>query len=337
MHDISPSYLSRCVRAQNEAKGHDLCPYVLFKKNGDEKKIFGFAFPTDYEPSDSAVNKSSINSQNGDPQKWSQQKDTTETTVRSEDSRAERENAAPTNESELEETKAKLSAVEEEVASLREDLAELVDLLANLTEAIESPSARRDHRKRVERKVSDVIDEVQELRREEKEDLKDLRQWLKSRFGQLRESRTEDAKVVDQQFEHMNERISRLREWVEMVVDGARKDLEQSREFDLEDLSTELQEEIRDPILEILADDDQGESVWASGIAFSALLVVVEILDKRPDLITQVVDAVGGNFTTGKAPLSASSLRGGGREDGNLPPESNQEGEGDSGSALLST
>jgi len=337
MHDISPSYLSRCVRAQTEAKGHDLCPYVLFKKNGDEKKIFGFAFPADYEPSDSAVNKSSINSQNRDPQKKAKPEDNTGTTVRREDSRAERYNAAPTNESELEKTKSKLSAVEEEVANLREDLTELVDLLANLTEAIESPSSRRDHRERIERKVTVAINQVQELRREEKEDVRTLRQLLKSRFRQLRESRMEDAKIVDQQFEGINERISELREWVETVVDGARKDLEQSREFDLEDLSTELQEGIRDPILEILGDDDQGESVWANGVGFLAVLAVVEILDKRPDLITQVVDALGGNLTTGKGPLSASSSREGGQEDSNLPLESNKQGEGESGSAHSST
>ena len=85
----------------------------------------------------------------------------------------------------------------------------------------------------------------------------------------------------------------------------------------LQKLSAELQEEIREPILNALTDEDDGENLWANGIGFAVVLAVIEILDKRPDLVVQAVSALSRNSTTGKAPLSSPTSGEGGQEGSN--------------------
>lgn len=323
MHDVSPSYLSRRVRAGKAAKGHDLCPYVLFEKKDGQKKIFGFAFPPDYEFRDSAVD----GTERERPPESSEKGSSTGAVPQEENRSRSGEPQAPSPDgSAPEDSPDGLS--KKVVDDLKEDLGELKSAIDRLGKAIGRVAQESiDRQKRIEREVTDTADELQEWRRQEKEKLWGLRRWLRGRFEQERESRMENAEIVDQQFDKLNERISRLREWVETVVDGAQEDLERSREQDFEDLSAELQEEIREPILEILADDDQDENLWGNALGFMAVLAAVEVLDKRPDLVARAAHALGGNSTTGKVPLPTSGVGGQG-ESNTQAPGFEQEGEG---------
>lgn len=321
MHDVSPSYLSRRVRAGKAAKGHDLCPYVLFEKNDGQKKIFGFAFPRDYESRDSAVD----GTERERPPESSENGRSTGAVPQEEG-----EPQAPaTNGSAPEDSPDGLS--KKEVDDLKEDIGELKSAVNRLGKAIGRVAQESiDHQKRIERKVTDAADELQEWRREKKEKLSGLRQWLRDRFVQERESRMKNAEIVDEQFENLNERFSRLRDWVETVVDGAQEDLERSREQDLQDLFAEIQEEIREPILEILP-DDQDENLWGNAVGFMAVLAAVEVLDKRPGLVAQTAFALSGISVTGKAPLP-TSWEGGQGEGNSEDLGSAHEGEGGNGS-----
>ena len=315
MHDISPSYLSRCVREGKSAKGHDLCSYVLFEETGDEKKVFGFAFPPGYEPADSAVggeehDRPRESSENGSvPGQWEELR------------RAEELKAPATNGTSPEDLPSEFSRVQEDVDDLKEEVKELKSALTHLVGAIKEVgvelSESRECQKRIERTVEDSADRLEELRDDREEQFWKLRKTLNDQFLQLSKSRRENAEIVDKQFEHLNDRISGLRGWIETVVDGAKEDLERSREQALQELSAELREEIRDPILDVLTDDDEAENLWANGIGFAVVLAVIEILDKRPDLVVQAVSALSRNSTTGKAPLSSPTSGEGGQEGSN--------------------
>ena len=278
-HDISPSHLSRRVREGKSAKGHDLCSYVLFDESEEEKKVFGFSFPPGYEPADSAVGRND----QGQPREPSENRSATVAVrQRKEPHRTEGGGHDLGTNGSLSESST------DEVSRMKED-------------------------------VDDLIEEVRELRNEEKERLRKLRKWLRERFSQLSENRKEDAKIVDKQFDHLDDRISGLREWVQTVVDGAKEDLEWSREQALQNLSDELQEEIRDSVLGALADDDEGENLWANRIVFTVAFAVLKILDKRPDLIARAAFALGGGPNTGKGPLSSSSTSGEGQGNSDSP------------------
>lgn len=155
------------------------------------------------------------------------------------------------------------------------------------------------------------------MRNENEERPWKLQKWLSERFSQLSKKRKEDAEIIDEQFDCLDDRISGLREWIEIVVDDAQEDLELSREQALEALSAELQEEIREPILNVLTDEDDGENLWANGISFAVVLAVIKILDERPDLVNHAVNALGGKSATGKAPLSSPTSGEGGQEGSN--------------------
>ena len=306
MHDISPSYLSRCVREGKSAKGHDLCPYVLFEETGDEKKVFGFAFPPGYEPADSAVD----GNERARPQGKSENGDTPGAVRQTEEShRVEEGFQGPTTNGALpEDSPDEVSRVQEDIGDLKDDVGELESVITEVANALgqiaQELAESRERQERIERAVEDFTGGVEALRDEREEQFWELHKWLNDQFLRLGKSRRENAKIVDKQFEHLDDRISGLREWVEIVVDGAQEDLERSREQALQELSTDLQEEIRDPILDVLADEDEGEDLWANGIGFAAVLAVIEILDKRPDLVVQGVRALGGGNETGGTPLS---------------------------------
>ena len=306
MHDISPSYLSRCVREGKSAKGHDLCPYVLFEETGDEKKVFGFAFPPGYEPADSAVD----GNERARPQGKSENGDTPGAVRQTEEShRVEEGFQGPTTNGALpEDSPDEVSRVQEDIDDLKDDVGELESVITEVANALgqiaQELAESRERQERIERAVEDFTGGVEALRDEREEQFWKLHKWLNDQFLRLGKSRRENAKIVDKQFEHLDDRISGLREWVEIVVDGAQEDLERSREQALQKLSTDLQEEIRDPILDVLADEDEGEDLWANGIGFAAVLAVIEILDKRPDLVVQGVRALGGGNETGGTPLS---------------------------------
>ena len=306
MHDISPSYLSRCVREGKSAKGHDLCPYVLFEETGDEKKVFGFAFPPGYEPADSAVD----GNERARPQGKSENGDTPGAVCQTEEShRVEEGFQGPTTNGALpEDSPDEVSRVQEDIDDLKDDVGELESVITEVADALgqtaQELAESRERQERIERAVEDFTGGVEALRDEREEQFWKLHKWLNDQFLRLGKSRRENAKIVDKQFEHLDDRISGLREWVEIVVDGAQEDLERSREQALQELSTDLQEEIRDPILDVLADEDEGEDLWANGIGFAAVLAVIEILDKRPDLVVQGVRALGGGNETGGTPLS---------------------------------
>lgn len=306
MHDISPSYLSRCVREGKSAKGHDLCPYVLFEETGDEKKVFGFAFPPGYEPADSAVD----GNERARPQGKSENGDTPGAVRQTEEShRVEEGFQGPTTNGALpEDSPDEVSRVQEDIDDLKDDVEELESVITEVADALgqiaQELAESRERQERIERAVEDFTGGVEALRDEREEQFWKLHKWLNDQFLRLGKSRRENAKIVDKQFEHLDDRISGLREWVEIVVDGAQEDLERSREQALQELSTDLQEEIRDPILDVLADEDEGEDLWANGIGFAAVLAVIEILDKRPDLVVQGVRALGGGNETGGTPLS---------------------------------
>ena len=306
MHDISPSYLSRCVREGKSAKGHDLCPYVLFEETGDEKKVFGFAFPPGYEPADSAVD----GNERARPQGKSENGDTPGAVRQTEEShRVEEGFQGPTTNGALsEDSPDEVSQVQEDIGDLKDDVGELESVITEVANALgqiaQELAESRERQERIERAVEDFTGGVEALRDEREEQFWKLHKWLNDQFLRLGKSRRENAKIVDKQFEHLDDRISGLREWVEIVVDGAQEDLERSREQALQELSTDLQEEIRDPILDALADEDGGEDLWANGIGFAAVLAVIEILDKRPDLVVQGVRALGGGNETGGTPLS---------------------------------
>ena len=306
MHDISPSYLSRCVREGKSAKGHDLCPYVLFEETGDEKKVFGFAFPPGYEPADSAVD----GNERARPQGKSENGDTPGAVPQTEEShRVEEGFQGPTTNGALpEDSPDEVSRVQEDIDDLKDDVGELESVITEVANALgqiaQELAESRERQERIERAVEDFTGGVEALRDEREEQFWKLHKWLNDQFLRLGKSRRENAKIVDKQFEHLDDRISGLREWVEIVVDGAQEDLERSREQALQELSTDLQEEIRDPILDVLADEDEGEDLWANGIGFAAVLAVIEILDKRPDLVVQGVRALGGGNETGGTPLS---------------------------------
>ena len=306
MHDISPSYLSRCVREGKSAKGHDLCPYVLFEETGDEKKVFGFAFPPGYEPADSAVD----GNERARPQGKSENGDTPGAVRQTEEShRVEEGFQGPTTNGALpEDSPDEVSRVQEDIDDLKDDVEELESVITEVADALgqiaQELAESRERQERIERAVEDFTGGVEALRDEREEQFWKLHKWLNDQFLRLGKSRRENAKIVDKQFEHLDDRISGLREWVEIVVDGAQEDLERSREQALQELSTDLQEEIRDPILDALADEDEGEDLWANGIGFAAVLAVIEILDKRPDLVVQGVRALGGGNETGGTPLS---------------------------------
>ena len=309
MHDISPSYLSRCVREGKSAKGHDLCPYVLFEETGDEKKVFGFAFPPGYEPADSAVD----GNERARPQGKSENGDTPGAVRQTEEShRVEEGFQGPTTNGALpEDSPDEVSQVQEDIGDLKDDVGELESVITEVANALgqiaQELAESRERQERIERAVEDFTGGVEALRDEREEQFWKLHKWLNDQFLRLGKSRRENAKIVDKQFEHLDDRISGLREWVEIVVDGAQEDLERSREQALQELSTDLQEEIRDPILDALADEDEGEDLWANGIGFAAVLAVIEILDKRPDLVVQGVRALGGGNETGGTPLSPPS------------------------------
>jgi len=201
-----------------------------------------------------------------------------------------------------------VSRVQEDIDNLKGDVGELESVITEVTDALgqiaQELAESRERQERIERAVEDFTGGVEALRDEREEQFWKLHKWLNDQFLQLSKSRRENAKIVDKQFEHLDDRISGLREWVEIVVDGAQEDLERSQEQALQELSTDLQEEIRDPILDVLADEDEGEDLWANGIGFAAVLAVIEILDKRPDLVVQGVRALGGGNETGGAPLS---------------------------------
>jgi archaellum component FlaC len=306
MHDISPSYLSRCVRKGKSAKGHDLCPYVLFEETGDEKKVFGFAFPPGYEPADSAVD----GNERARPQGKSENGRVTGAVRQKEESHCTEEvyQGPTTNGSLPEDSPDEVSRVQEDIDDLKDDVGELESVITEVANALgqiaQELAESRERQERIERAVEDFTGGVEALRDEREEQFWKLHKWLSDQFLQLGKSRRENAKIVDKQFEHLDDRISGLREWVEIVVDGAQEDLERSREQALQELSTDLQEEIRDPILDVLADEDEGEDLWANGIGFAAVLAVIEILDKRPDLVVQGVRALGGGNETGETPLS---------------------------------
>ena len=306
MHDISPSYLSRCVREGKSAKGHDLCPYVLFEETGDEKKVFGFAFPPGYEPADSAVD----GNERARPQGKSENGRVTGAVRQKEESpRTEEGYQGPTTNGFLpEDSPDEVSRVQEDIDDLKDDVEELESVITEVADALgqiaQELAESRERQERIEEELTGPTGQMQEWRQEEAEKFRDLRQWLRDRFEQLSESRREEAEHHDRRFDHLNERIGVLREWVETVVDDAQEDLEWSREQALQKLSAELQEEIRDPILDVLADEDEGEDLWANGIGFAAVLAVIEILDKRPDLVVQGVRALGGGNETGGTPLS---------------------------------
>ena len=319
MHDISPSYLSRCVREGESAKGHDLCSYVLFEETGDEKKVFGFAFPPGYEPADSAVGGNEHDRQ----QEPSENGGATGAVHRRDESHRTEEGGQglATNGSLPEDSPDEVSRVQDDVDELEEEVRELKSVLTRLVGAVETIgeefSESREHQERIARVVKETADGVKELRYEEEEQLWKLRKRLSEQFSQLSTNRKEDAEIIDEQFDHLNERISGLRKWVETVVDGTQEDLEWSREKALQELSAELREEIRDPILDVLTDDDEAENLWANGIGFAVVLAVIEILDKRPDLVVQAVSALSRNSTTGKAPLSSPTSGEGGQEGSN--------------------
>jgi archaellum component FlaC len=306
MHDISPSYLSRCVREGKSAKGHDLCPYVLFEETGDGKKIFGFAFPLGYEPADSAVD----GNEQARPQGESENGRVTGAVRQKEESHCTEEvyQGPTTNGSLPEDSPDEVSRVQEDIDDLKDDVGELESVITEVADALgqiaQELAESRERQERIERVVEDFTGGVEALRDEREEQFWKLHKWLSDQFLQLGKSRRENAKIVDKQFEHLDDRISGLREWVEIVVDGVQEDLERSREQVLQELSTDLQEEIRDPILDVLTDEDDGENLWANGISFVVVLAVIEILDKRPDLVVQGVRALGGGNETGETPLS---------------------------------
>ena len=316
MHDISPSYLSRCVREGKNAKGHDLCPYVLFEETGDGKKIFGFAFPPGYEPADSAVDGNEQARPQGESENG---RDTGAVRQKEESHRTEEGYQGPTTNGFLpEDSPDEVSRVQEDIDDLKDDVGELESVITEVANALgqiaQELAESRERQERIEEELTGPTGQMQEWRQEEAEKFRDLRQWLRDRFEQLSESRREEAEHHDRRFDHLNERIGVLREWVETVVDDAQEDLEWSRERALQKLSDELQEEIRDPILDILADDDESENLWASGIGFAVVLAVIEILDKRPDLVVQAVSALGRNSATGNPPLSSPASGEGGQE-----------------------
>jgi hypothetical protein len=306
MHDISPSYLSRCVREGKSAKGHDLCPYVLFEETGDGRKIFGFAFPPGYEPADSAVGGNEHDRQ----QEPSENGGATGAVHRRDESHRTEEGGQglATNGSLPEDSPDEVSRVQDDVDELEEEVRELKSVLTRLVGAIKEVgvelSESRERQERIERAIEDFTDGVEALRDEREEQFWKLHKWLNDQFLQLGKSRRENAEIVDKQFEHLDDRISGLREWVEIVVDGAQEDLERSREQALRELSTELQEEIREPILDVLTGDDEGENLWANGIGFAVVLAVTKIINKRPDLIIQGARALVGGNETGGTPLS---------------------------------
>ena len=306
MHDISPSYLSRCVREGKSAKGHDLCPYVLFEETGDGKKIFGFAFPPGYEPADSVVD----GNERARPQGKSDNGRVTGAVRQKEESHCTEEvyQGPTTNGSLQEDSPDEVSRVQEDIDDLKDDVGELESVITEVANALgqiaQELAESRERQERIEEELTGPTGQMQEWRQEEAEKFRDLRQWLRDRFEQLSESQKEDAEHYDQRFDHLSERISGLREWVEAVVDGAKEDLEWNRKQALKALSAELQEEIRDPILDVLADDDESENPWANAIGFAVVLAVIEILDKRPDLVVQGVRALGGGNETGETPLS---------------------------------
>ena len=306
MHDISPSYLSRCVREGESAKGHDLCSYVLFEETGDEKKVFGFAFPPGYEPADSAVGGNEHDRQ----QELSENGGAPGAVHRRDESHRTEEGGQglATNGSLPEDSPDEVSRVQDDVDDLEEEVRELKSVLTRLVGAIKEVgvelSESRERQERIERAIEDFTDGVEALRDEREEQFWKLHKWLNDQFLQLGKSRRENAEIVDKQFEHLDDRISGLREWVEIVVDGAQEDLERSREQALRELSTELQEEIREPILDVLTGDDGSENLWANGISFAVVLAVTKIINKRPDLIIQGARALVGGNETGGTPLS---------------------------------
>jgi hypothetical protein len=306
MHDISPSYLSRCVREGKSAKGHDLCPYVLFEETGDGKKIFGFAFPPGYEPADSAVD----GNERARPQGKSENGRVTGAVRQTEEShRIEEGFQGPTTNGALpEDSPDEVSRVQEDIDDLKDDVGELESVITEVANALgqiaQELDESRERQERIERAVKETADGIEESRNENEDRLWKLQKCLSERFSQLSKKRKEDSEIIDEQFDRLDERISKLREWVQTIIDGAKEGLERNREQALQELSTDLQEEIRDPILDVLADEDEGEDLWANGIGFAVVLAVIEILDKRPDLVVQGVRALGGGNETGETPLS---------------------------------
>ena len=306
MHDISPSYLSRCVREGKSAKGHDLCPYVLFEETGDEKKVFGFAFPPGYEPADSAVD----GNERARPQGKSENGRVTGAVRQMEEShRIEEGFQGPTTNGALpEDSPDEVSRVQEDIDDLKDDVGELESVITEVANALgqiaQELAESRGRRERIAKEISDLAGEIQKLRWDQKETLSDLRRWIRGRFDQARKDRVDKAEITDTKIERLSKKITRLPERIETVVDRVQEKIDRDRERDLRDLSDELQKEIRDPILEMIAHDDEGEDGWTTALGFGMILTVVELLDKRPDLILQAVRALGGGGETGGVPLS---------------------------------
>jgi hypothetical protein len=158
MHDISPSYLSRCVREGKSAKGHDLCPYVLFEETGDEKKVFGFAFPPGYEPADSVVD----GNERARPQGKSENGRVTGAVRQTEEShRIEEGFQGPTTNGALpEDSPDEVSRVQEDIDDLKDDVGELESVITEVANALgqiaQELAESRERQERIERAVKEL-------------------------------------------------------------------------------------------------------------------------------------------------------------------------------------
>lgn len=284
-HDISPSYLSRRVRAEKAAKGHVLHPYVHFEEAEDEQeKIFGFSFPPDYKPGDSATD--------GVGQKRSKKSPGRTEGPAGTDSRGQygqEGRASALGESTPRDIPDSRSDVEDDIADLEEDIEELESTLTHVVNSLGTIAKKLskvdDRQKQIENEITTPTGEM-------RKSLRKMRELIDTRFERLNESRMDDSEAVHRQLRGLQDRTHKISEQLRTVVDDTREELEWSREQDLENLSDELQKEIRDPILEILTRDDQSESVGMNALGFGSALILVKILEERPDFLTGAVSTL---------------------------------------------
>lgn len=281
-HGISPSHLSRRVRAEKAAKGHVLHPYVHFEKTEDEqKKVFGFSFPPDYEPGDSVVKPGDGERSQISPERTG---DSAGTDSQKRSPHAQERQASAVEGSAPKETPVGRSGEENERGV--EELESTLSAVVNSLRVIAKKLSKVDNRQQqIKSEVADPTGEVPER-------LWKIRHLIEDRFARLNESRMDDSEVVHEQLENIQRSTIKLSERLRQIVDDTREELEWSREQDLEDLSDELQEEIRDPILEVLNQDEQSESVEMNALGFGAVLTLVKVLEERPGLLAGAVSAL---------------------------------------------